>query len=62
MSPPEEVCDDCLTAAYDEGAVDKQLQVQICTTMGADIADHTCEAVDEPDTRCACECHAQVLA
>ena len=53
------VCDGCLTAAYDEGAGDHGLQVTICTDMGADIADHLCDAREEPGTGpCACACNS----
>lgn len=53
------VCDSCLTAAYDEGATDRQTQRTICIEFGADIADHLCDAVEEPGTKCACACHRQ---
>ena len=62
MTRRDEVCDDCLTAAYDEGASDVVTRAQICTALGADIVDHTCEAIDEPTTRCDCSCHDRVLA
>jgi hypothetical protein len=52
------VCDDCLTAAYDEGASGHDEQANVCRMMGADLADHVCEARDEPDTGpCACDCN-----
>jgi len=45
QSPRSEsnVCDNRLTAAYDEGARDKELQIQVCTTIGDEIADHSCD-------------------
>ena len=51
------VCDGCLTAAYDEGAGDQEDQQIICREMGADIADHLCDAREElgmPTCACAC--------
>ena len=53
------VCDGCLTAAYDEGAGDPGLQRTVCLDMGADIADHLCDAREEPGTGpCACACNS----
>ncbi len=49
------VCDECMTAAYDEGAEDEDMQAEICRSMGADMADHTCERV-ETNKACACAC------
>ena len=52
------VCDGCLTTAYDEGAGDRENQQIICREMGADIADHLCDAREEPETgRCSCACN-----
>ena len=62
-SPPDmrqiKVCDSCLTAAYDEGTGDVGFLRAICTDMGADIADHLCDAREEPGTGpCACACNS----
>lgn len=53
----QNVCDDCMTAAYDEGILDGEQQAQVCIDLGADIPDHLCESTDEPDIACACACH-----
>lgn len=56
------VCDSCLTAAYDElgemgGDTDLAMQRTVCLEMGADIADHLCDEIEEPDLGpCACAC------
>lgn len=49
------ICDECLTAAYDEGATDAETQEEVCLSMGADIADHYCESTDA-GTACSCAC------
>ncbi len=52
------VCDSCLTAAYDEGASGRDDQRILCMGMGADIADHLCDAREEPDLGpCSCACN-----
>lgn len=48
-------CDECLTAAYDEGASADIIE-EILSTMGADIPDHCCGSI-ETGTRCDCACH-----
>lgn len=53
------VCDDCLTAAYDLGAMNLAEQQFICMELGADIADHICNAADEPDLEINCLCACQ---
>lgn len=50
------ICDNCLTAAYDEGADSIFDQRDLCRTMGADITDHTCAKVYHPTTFCGCAC------
>ena len=52
-----EICDECMTAAYDEGAVTKEQAETICTTLGNEIPDHTCVSREEPGTRCDCLCN-----
>lgn len=54
--PKTVVCDNCLTAAYDEGAQDKDMQIDVCLNLGADIADHRCESFDGGG-KCSCSCH-----
>ena len=55
MKNMKNVCDECMTAAYDEGAEDEEMQADICRSIGADIADHTCERL-ETNKACACAC------
>lgn len=52
-----EICDTCLTFAYDEGAKDYETQVQILVEMGEFMPDHNCDHVDEPNIPCACPAH-----
>lgn len=52
----QNVCDNCLTAVYDEdGSLNQEEQTQIAITMGNEIIDHICE----PDEgyECYCLCH-----
>jgi len=48
------VCDSCLTAAYDEGAKDRQMQEYVCTQLGAEIPDHNCDEWE----KCECGCRS----
>ncbi|KKL18241.1 hypothetical protein LCGC14_2477230 [marine sediment metagenome] len=52
------VCDECLTAIYDEspGRLIAAEQAQMAIEMGADIADHRCEQFDG-GTPCYCSCY-----
>ena len=50
------VCDECLLVAYDEGIYDGEEQARVMVEMGADVQDHTCESVEEPDITCFCGC------
>lgn len=56
------ICDNCLTAAYDEVSWDPEacdnyeLQKQICLNQGADIADHVCLVTEGYEDRCDCAC------
>jgi len=50
-------CDSCLTAACDLGADDPEDQAEILATMGADLPDHNCDHVEEPEIPCDCEGH-----
>jgi hypothetical protein len=43
------VCDSCLTAAYDMGLPDRESQITIMVEMGADVEDHLCDQVEDPD-------------
>ena len=60
------VCDDCLTAVYDEwgdniatralGPPSLAEQERICIDLGADIPDHICERTEDLTQECACAC------
>lgn len=52
------VCDECLTAVYDETSIqlDANEQQLMAMEMGADIADHRCEQFDNGDP-CDCACY-----
>ena len=49
------ICDDCLTAAYDDleglSDVDIELQREVCFDFGKEIPDHNC---DGGSCECAC--------
>lgn len=49
------MCDSCLTAAYDEGADDPDVQEALCEA--GTLPDHECDHVDEPEIACKCACH-----
>ncbi len=53
------ICDNCLTAAYDEGADTIWSQRDLCRSMGADIPDHICITTEHPSTLCGCACQYQ---
>ena len=53
------VCEDCLNATYDLGSMNLADQQFICMEIGADIADHICNAADEPDLEINCLCACQ---
>ena len=60
MADQETVCDSCLTAAYDEGAEDGEVQAALCRTVGVLMADHTCDEIEtDGEIRCACSCKQQ---
>lgn len=53
-----QVCGSCLGAAEEEGLPDRESQELVMVEMGADIADHLCDATEAPDLdlRCSCAC------
>ena len=53
------VCDDCLLVAYDEGFMSYEEQAKVMIELSADVPDHNCEAVDEPDIECDCGCRGR---
>lgn len=60
QAPGTSVCSSCLAAAEEEGAPDRQSQELVMVEMGADIADHLCDAREAPDLKlyCACACRS----
>ena len=53
------VCDDCLNIAYDNH-IPPPDPAQTMIDYGADMADHICCAVEEPDLiDCACGCERE---
>ena len=56
QAPGSTVCSSCLAAAEEEGAPDRQSQELVMVEMGADIADHLCDAREAPDLKLSCAC------
>jgi hypothetical protein len=52
------VCDECLTAASDEGCRTKEEQMTICTAFGSEIHDHICLKREGDQDRCDCLCNS----
>lgn len=50
------VCDHCLTAAYDMNARTLQEQQMVCIEIGNEIADHLCIVTEEPQLNIPCRC------
>lgn len=50
------VCDNCLDAANDLGAEDKEMQEILCREIGSELIDHSCITVEEPELGETCEC------
>mgnify|MGYP001617718041 CR=1 FL=1 len=55
-----EVCDSCLDVAYDNGFEGYQAQANVMMEMGADLPDHLCDAVQEPECWPVCQCGCSV--
>lgn len=54
------VCDDCLTAAYDEGIEDGAEQASTMISIGAEWPDHLCVELElEGEIKCDCGCHGK---
>ena len=54
-----EVCDYCLTAAYDlDPSMDLEMQTMVAMEIGIELSDHLCDVNEEPDLdiQCACSC------
>jgi len=56
----EPYCDSCLTVAYDHVGHGQAEQVEFLQALGADLEDHECDAVTEPDLGpCSCPAHGR---
>ena len=55
--PSKSYCDDCILAVEDEGIYGLAEQYDALALMGSDMADHECERLTEPSTRCDCRGH-----
>lgn len=54
--PDAPICESCISAIYEEGFDGNEDQAtDMARWLGADIADHICEARDMGD-RCGCAC------
>jgi hypothetical protein len=54
------VCDDCLTAAYDEGVNGYEAQASMMIDLGDEWQDHECVELElEVKIRCDCGCHGK---
>ncbi len=53
------VCSSCLGAAAEEGIPDRESQEMLMLEMGADIADHLCDAREAPELNQDCSCACQ---
>lgn len=51
-------CDECLTAAYDEGIDDFEAQVAALNAIEWCLPDHECAHIMEPDIPCDCLAHS----
>ncbi len=53
-----EICSCCINAVEDEasGSLDSETAGIIAREIGKELADHLCEAVEDPGTECGCGC------
>ena len=59
------LCDSCADVAYDNGLETPEIQYLMMSEMGADVEDHFCDAIDEPDLwpdGCPCACYRHRLS
>ena len=56
-----EVCDDCLTFAWDNRQRTREEQEQFCMLLGDDAVDHTCLKKQGDQDRCDCGCNGASL-
>lgn len=52
----EDVCDDCINVAYDNGIEGYEHQADMMRIVGADAEDHECIKYIEPGEKCGCPC------
>jgi len=52
----EDVCDDCINIAYDNGIQGYEHQADMMRIMGADVEDHECIKYIEQGEKCGCPC------
>ena len=52
----EDVCDDCITVAYDNGIQGYEDQADMMRIMGADVEDHECIKHEGQGDTCGCPC------
>ena len=51
-----DVCDDCTTVAYDNGADGYDEQATMMSLVGSEVADHNCIVYLEPELNVRCDC------
>jgi len=51
-----DVCDDCTTVAYDNGADGYDEQATMMSLVGSEVADHNCIVYLEPELNARCDC------
>jgi len=51
-----DVCDDCITEAYDQGAEGYDEQASLMVYIGAEMPDHNCIVYLEPELNARCDC------
>jgi len=51
-----DVCDDCITEAYDQGVEGYDEQAEVMVIMGSEMPDHTCIVHLEPELNARCDC------
>lgn len=52
----DEVCDECLLVAYDEGLQGEEQDLMM-VDLGSELADHLCDEIEtDGEMRCGCSC------
>ena len=52
----QDVCDDCITVAYDNGAAGYGEQATMMMLVGSEVEDHDCIVYLEPELNVPCDC------